>query len=200
MSPLPISGLGVSAALTETFNLTGKLPLQLDETVVPVVNVADLADEIWGPTAYGTIAVAAAPGFRSEIEIAVPVLASGQGAAAIIDSVELVGTGAAVTFLQIAASPGMPAPTIAGFTDWADNGVIGAPMVEVNGKNDAAAAVGFAATLGYYLVLYEVITLPLRWILREFQPTGVQQGLMIRPFADDQEVRANFRWRERLPR
>lgn len=197
--PLRVTGMGVSNALTEAFNLTGKLPLSIDETIVPTVSVGDLQDSLWGPQAAGAIAVPAAIGFRSEIELSLPVSASGIGAAVIVDSITILGL-VAGQFYTIGASPGLAAPTIAGNKDWIDNGQPGAPAMLISGKNTAVGTLGFSETLRYRVDNYDIYEVPLSWILREFGPTGVQQGLMIRPGVDNQECRINVRWRERVPR
>ncbi len=94
----------------------------------------------------------------------------------------------------------MPGAHIATEKDWLDNGQLGAPAMLISAKNNAIPTVGFNGTLRYRILAMTSQEIPLGWILREFGPTGLQQGLMIRPSLDNVELDLNVRWRERVPR
>lgn len=200
MSPLPIQGIRYSSALTDLFSLTGKLPLKLDETVVPVAVVADLSPGAYGPSATASIAVAAGgAGNRSMVEISLPQVPSAQGAAAIVDAAVFQASAAAQTIFM-GPSPGMPAPTSFAEKTWLDVGMRGDPLVQVAGKNDAAAIAGVVASVRRNVRIMESLLVPLGWVLQANPDTGLQQGLMLRPGNDNETMIISFYWRERLPR
>jgi hypothetical protein len=196
--PVPITGGAVATALTEAFALTGKLPLQLDETVVPTVQVGNLEDQLWGPHAIGSLVVPAGGAFRSEVEISVPQQLSGLGVAVIIDAVEVVSLAAQLILLGL--SPGLPTPTVFGIKAWKDIGARGLPVLAINGKNTAGPVGGFNSMVRYRVPATRTSRFALGWILRENPDTGLQQGLLMRPGVNDEEINLNFYWRERLPR
>lgn len=196
--PSAITGMAVSAGLTEALGLTGKLSLSLDHTLVPTIQVGNLESALWGPRAVGNIIVPAALALRSEIELSIPQQISGVGAAVIIDTIQF-SAGANVT-VEIGRSPGLPAPTVFGDKDWLDIGAQGLPVLAINGKDDAVATVGLVRLVRVRALAATTFTLPLGWVLREFPATGLQQGLLIRPSVDNQSLILNVFWRERLPR
>lgn len=198
--PLPITGMAVSSVLTEAFGLTGKLPLQVDETVVPVVVVGDLGEVVYGPPAIGSISVGAAIGFRSEIEISLPWLNTAVGAAAIVDRIDIL-TGVAAASFSISPSPGMPAPNVfTAQTAWRDTGRRGLPFVLINGKNNAVATVGFRNCVTVRIPANSTYSLPLGWEMRALEGTNLQQGIMVRARLDNTELTITAHWRERVPR
>lgn len=70
----------------------------------------------------------------------------------------------------------------------------------INGKNNAVASVGFIGLLRLRVLALTTQRFPLGWILRDFPDTGLQQGLMVRPVADNETFTINVFWRERVPR
>lgn len=197
---LQITGMAVSAALTEAFGLTGKLPLQLEESVVPVVSVGNLDEVTYGPAAIGSLAVPADVGHRSEIEISLPWALTTAGAAAIIDRIQLSAAGDASLY-SISPSPGMPAPNVfTSQTAWKDTGRRNIPFMLINGKNDAAATAGFRNCVFVRVPANTTYLLELGWEMRALQGTNLQQGIMIRTSADNQECMITAHWRERVPR
>ncbi len=197
MSPVPITGMEVSAGLTEAFGLTGKLPLQLDTTVVPTVVVGNLEQALWGPRAVGSISVPATVD-RGQIEIAMPVDLATVGAAVIVDSLELAAD--VDLTIDIGESPGLPLPNLTGNKAWLDVGQRGAPVMLINGRNNAAGVGGFTRLIGIRIQALTTQRFDVGWILRANPETGVQQGLLIRPTADDRAINLNVYWRERVPR
>lgn len=196
--PLPITGMGVSAALTEALGLSGKLPLRCDETVVPTITVGNLEDAMWGPPAIGGILLAAAAGFRCEVEVSIPQQVSGMGAAAILDRIEI-AAGTATT-VDMGVSPGFPAPNVFGVTNWRDMYARGTPLLQLNGANNAVGTVGMARLCRWRVDALTTLTIDLGWVLRESAVTGLQQGILLRPSIDNKDLGVNFYWRERSPR
>ncbi len=199
--PLDITGLAASSALTEAFDLTGKLPLKLDETVVPIINVGDLSDDIFGPRAGCQLTVAAGGAANvSQTEISLPQTGQAQGAMIRVESVTLTTTVNTGALYHIGPSPGLPLPTAMGVTAWFDVGRRGLPYGQFAGKNDAPPIAGFVSMHQIYLRQWETQLVPLNWILRANPNTGLQQGLMIRLGTLNESARISVIWRERLPR
>jgi len=199
MSPLPITGMSVSEHLTDVFALTGKLPLKLDEVVVPTVNVADVALEAtWGPQAVGRIAVPINGVNRSEIELSLPWTAQGSlGNGLYVE--ELLLANSAAGWWEIGWSVGMPLPTDIGDTSWVDGRRQGGPLASLTGKDDAAAsAITVLMSLYVHVGTYS-LKLP-NWILRPQTPGGVANGLLIRPGANGVAAKLTAIWREMVPR
>lgn len=197
--PEDIHGMAASSELTKAFALVGKLPLSCDNVVVPCAIVADLSGDVYGPPAVGQITVpAGGAGLRSEIEISLPQATSVIGAEVWLERVYLQGL-VAGSSVQIGPSNGLAAPNVNGDTAWRDIGLRGVPAAVINGKNTAAASVltdVYRITLG----LNNVVEIKLDYKLGLNPTTGLQQGLMVRAGANNQEVRATFLWREKSAR
>jgi len=199
MSPLPISGMAVSSALSEAFALTGKLPLKLDETVVPVIIVGDLSRDLWGPPAVGAVSAAAAAGFRSELELALPWSGSTMGLGVIIDSIDFVAGGAAMMY-TVTPSPGLAGPTVEGEKAWLNTGTPASPFLRLHYKNTAVATIGGINVVQVRVPANTTKSLDLGWVISALPGGTERHGLMIRPTADNMAATITVHWRERLPR
>lgn len=199
--PRPIQGIDPAAALTELFNLTGKVPLRLDETVVPVVVMGDESPLIQhGHGAQCVISVpAGGAGNRTELEIALPFGANNYGLRGLVERIEVYQTGAAIT-MSIGRSPGLPAPTHVGVTNWRDTSLAGSPTIRCNGKNNAAATPGLVLSRLIMVPQNTHVTVPIDWILKAPNQASTSEGILIRPNADNRDLTVNFIWREHGPR
>lgn len=197
--PEPISGIGASQALTDLLGLTGKLPLQLESFIVPVVMVGDVDSAVqWGPRAWGKLYMAAviAPDMNT-FEIALPAGSEEFGRRAIIDHVYI--TPGQAMSLTCVPSPGMAAPTSTAIKAWADTRTRGLPQVLINAKNDAAA-IGGNTPINWYCPANVLTDLALDWIIGPNPDTGVQQGLYFESSIRTATLTINVTWRESPPR
>jgi hypothetical protein len=197
--PSNITGIGPSQSLTELFGITGKVPLLLDSTVVPVVNIGDVADEVtWGPPACGSLYMGAVVGpNQNVIELSLPFQNETVGLRARLMAIDL-NLGAA-TDVYIRPSPGLAATTHTGLTAWRDTRIRGLPQLLINGKNDAAG-LGGTGPIALFVAATTPTLVPLDWIVGIDPDTGVTRGIHIEfnnPLAN---VRINVYWREGAPR
>lgn len=197
--PLQVQGIGASSALTDAFAVAGKLPLALDETIVPVAILRDLDGEVWGPACVAGIEVpAGGVGTRNECEISLPVVNGSVGAAIRVDRIMVTGL-IAGSSVRIGPSPGIAAPTHFGSAVWRDTSKLGLPQAITSGSNGPIGA-AFSDIFRVRLDLNRNERLDLDWILGQNPDTGVQQGLMVRCGGDNQDLRVTFFFRERAPR
>lgn len=185
--------------LTDLYATTGKLGLRLDEVVVPVVQVANVAEQAWGHPSMGRISVAAGGvGMRSETELALPTTTPGMHQLEILVERIVVHNPVNVS-IQIGESPGLPAPNVFGVNEFMDTGLRGAPVASFNGKNNAAAS-AFVPAMQVRALANETLDFPLHYLIRKQSPDDASRGLMIRADADDTFLQFSLVWRERPPR
>jgi len=199
--PITIQGIDPAAVLTELFNLTGKLPLCLDETVVPVVILGDRSQQVQdGRGAQCVIAVpAGGAGFRTELEIALPFGANNYGLRATVERLEFYQTAAAIS-VSIGRSPGLAAPSHIGKPTWRDTSLPGAPTIRCNGKNTAVPTPALVLSRLVMVPQNTHVSVPLDWILKAPNEGTTSEGILIRPNADNRDLTVNFIWREHGPR
>ena len=197
--PLPITGIGPSQGLTDLYNLSGKLPMVLDTTIVPVVNIGDLNEEVtWGPLCYGALQIDAAAGVNTcKAEIALPYTSQIQGLKAHIERVWLID--GAVSWVWFRPSPGIAAPTHFGVKSFADTRHRGTPQLVLSGANNTPA-VGTTGSLALQLMANVVTPYDVSWIIGPNPETGLQQGIMIEADALVSYFTVNVAWREGAPR
>ncbi len=200
MSPLPITGMGASSAITNAFALTGKLGLSIDEVVVPTVTVADLSDDVYGAAAIGQAHVTAGGAANmSRCEFSIPQQGSAQGATALITHLIITGN-VNGQLIHIGPSVGLPAPTSFGPTNWRDQTHPGLPAVQIAEKNDSPPDGAYRAILSLYVLQFSVIMVPINWLVGENPLTGLQQGVSLQPNALNETMRIGFIWHERVAR
>lgn len=197
--PEPVQGIGPAQALSELFALVGKMPLSVDTTIVPVVNVGDLAHDVtWGPKAWGSLYVPAPTGLNGAlVEIALPVQTETIGLRVMLEDLWVISSIAGNIYIR--ESPGVAAPTHVGVVGWADVRKRGQPQLLINGKNDAAVP-GTLGPIHYWQNANVRFQIPIGWILGQNPDTGLQQGLVI----ENQTLLASLAivltWREGAPR
>lgn len=194
-----IQGIGPSQALTTLYHLTGQLPLNLDTTVVPVVNVGEVNDLVrYGPPAWGSLDLAAVAGPNNNvIELALPIANDQEGLAAYIEWIMV--TSSVVNVINIFPSPGLAAPTHHGVRAWRNTASLGLPQLLIEGKNNAAP-VGTRGPIRFFLPANTQMSFNVGWALGRHPNTGLLQGLLIEPETLNSTLLVNVAWREGAPR
>lgn len=196
--PKQIQGLAQEEQLQDAFAFQGKLRLLLDEVVVPVAIVSDRSQRVLGRKASATLSVSGAVGFRSELELGLPVADQGQaGIEIFLEEIQILTTNA--IRYDVGFSGGLSAPNVQGLKEWVEFPNEPAPSARpfalVQGRNNAVAAPGFRPVFRRQSEAGIVDVIPLGWILN-----ASIDGIGIHPTSDDETLTANFVWRERPPR
>lgn len=196
----PVQGIGPAQAITEIYDLVGKVPMQVDGTIVPVVSVGNMDQEVrWGRQAWGHIFMPAAGGVNDNVfEIALPVANADLGRLALIERV-LISVTTATTVITCGPSPGLAAPTHAVTKAWADTRIRGLPSLLVNGKNNAPMIGGTWPYLQRVL-MNTTVSLELNWALGLNPDTGVPQGIYFESTNRLAPIYVSVQWREGTPR
>lgn len=198
--PKQVQGMRCASKLADRLGLTGKLPLELDEIIVPTFQVGDISDEILGNPACATLAAGAGGAAAlSEIELALPVTIAGMDQLEIwVEAVIVHPAGAVVVLLG--ESPGMAAPNLFGVPGWRDTGIAGNPMGALNGKNNAAAIAGFVMLRKARCPADVDTVIPFPYIIRKQSASDISRGLLIRANTLNVGIDISVLWRERPPR
>jgi len=190
-----IQGGKFSQALQDEFAAQGKLDLQLDGVVSPVVLLADVSQDAAGFRAHGSaVPAAGGAGNRSVMQIALPDALRAFGSSLRLKRMT-VSASSNATFL-FGRSPGLTGGTVITSKEWRDTGRQGFPQAVLQTRNNAAVPAG-APTAGRVFVLAnESKELQLDWIIRP----GDTRGFMVYPAVDNLGITVWMEWLEVPPR
>jgi len=198
--PEKVQGIGPAQAIAELFNIVGRMPLSVDATIVPVVSVGELGNDVrYGPLCHGSINMPSGGGGNGlKWELSLPVVEGTVGKRVRIEDLYIFSELAAV--VQIIASPGLAAPThVSPYRAFANTERRGLPEMLINGKNNSVPT-AIVGTLSHRIAVMETLHLRLDWILGRNPDTGIVQGLYIENPTLLCYGSINVSWREGTPR
>ena len=184
--PIKIGTARAWGRLRDLFDLKGKHELQLDEIIVPVVIVENVADELKEGNlgqAQGGRAQAAAVGFIGQVQLFNPV-----GSGRMYELYQAVMNGGVNQVFDM--GPVTAAIATSNFGQWQDRRLTGLPTGDIQGQSTVAApALVNAVPLRVVGSDHGIIE------LKVTLPPGT--GYMVEGSVQDQLIHIGFFWRER---
>lgn len=194
--PQPAQTGPLAQRLAQVFKLHGKLPLSLDEIVVPVVLVGDVSDELeqleeLEVAGAGSTGVPAA-GTRRALYLVNPI---DSGVIAFLERIRItvfVGAGASTTGQVDLASNSRGIAVAAGDVDFTDRRVGGDPRLLIERSGDSAGpVVGAGATDLFFSAPHEQLV--------QIEAHAVLlpgNSIVVDPGTADTPMQCSFSWRE----